>query len=241
MRRVLVCFAASFLTCAGLVAGGPRPAAAFPSDHIDIAGHGFGHGRGMGQYGSLGYALKGVAYPEILKKYYSNTTAGNLSGVAGGADPITVELTRLAPGASAPAGVDTIVVQESGKLMVNGAAVAAKAARAVRVGANSFRVDTGGDCTGGPGGWTAGSTVNGPVVFASSGDSIGGNDRTQMLQLCQPDGAIRWYRGELLTEEGDNAAHTVNRVPIEAYLRGVVPRESPASASCVCSVPRLRP
>src|SRR5438876_1330742 len=153
MRRVLVCIAASLLTCAGLVAGLPKVAAAFPSDHIDIAGHGFGHGRGMGQYGSLGYALKGVAYPDILKTYYSNTAAGNLSGVAGGADPMTVELTRLAPGVSAPAGFDTIVVQESGKLVVNGTAVAAKAARVVRVGPNSFRIDTGGDCSGGAGGW----------------------------------------------------------------------------------------
>src|SRR5437660_2194729 len=230
MRRVLLCIAASALTCTGLVAGLPRAAAAFPSDHIDIAGHGFGHGRGMGQYGSLGYALKGVAYPDILKKYYSNTTAGNLSGVAGGADPITVELTRLGPGVSAPSGFDTIVVQESGKLVVNGTAVAAKAARAVRVGPNSFRIATGGDCGGGAGGWTvATSAVAGPVVFTSSGDSIGGNDRTQMLQVCQPDGSIRWYRGDILAQEGDNAAHTVNRVPMDAYLRGVVPRESPAS------------
>ena len=44
--------------------------AAFPSDHVDFVGHGFGHGRGMGQYGALGYALGGMAYGDILQHYY---------------------------------------------------------------------------------------------------------------------------------------------------------------------------
>jgi hypothetical protein len=230
MRRVLASFAALALSCTGLVLGLPRVAAAFPSDHLDIAGHGFGHGRGMGQYGALGYALKGTGYADILQHYYSNTTAANLSGVAGGGDPMTVELTRLAPTAAQPAGFDTIVAQENGKLTVNGAPIVSKAARAVRVGVNSFRIDTAADCGGGPTGWTPGANaVSGPVVFGSSGDSPANNDRTQMLQLCQPDGAVRWLRGEILAEEGEGAAHTVNRLPMESYLRGVVPRESPAS------------
>jgi len=37
MRRALVCIAASLLSCTGLVAALPKAAAAFPSDHIDIA------------------------------------------------------------------------------------------------------------------------------------------------------------------------------------------------------------
>src|SRR5215471_9557137 len=115
MRRVLASFAAFALSCTGLVIALPRAAAAFPTDHLDIAGHGFGHGRGLGQYGALGYALKGTAYAEILQHYYSNTTAGNLSGVSGGTGPMTVELTRLAPTAAQPAGFDTIVVQENSK------------------------------------------------------------------------------------------------------------------------------
>src|SRR6266480_2741560 len=104
-RRLAAALTASLAGLSGLfVVVAAPPAGAFPGPTVDLVGHGFGHGRGMGQYGSLGYALKGVAYPEILKKYYGNTTAGNLSGVAGGADPMTIELTRLAPSVSAPAG-----------------------------------------------------------------------------------------------------------------------------------------
>src|SRR5437660_12805307 len=107
MRRFLVSIAASVLALGGLAATAARPAAAFPSDHVDLAGHGFGHGRGMGQYGALGYALGGMAYGDILQHYYSNTTAGGM-----GNDTMTVEL-------MADAGFDTIVQQEKGHLAVS--------------------------------------------------------------------------------------------------------------------------
>jgi SpoIID/LytB domain protein len=227
MRRAAICLFVSLLTAvtaaSGLVVAGSRPAAAYPSATVDIVGHGFGHGRGMGQYGALGYALGGAGYTEILQRYYSNTSLGQLSAVPGGGDPMTVEMTRFAPNANQPAGFDTIVAQESGKLTINGAAAPDKAARAVRLGPNSFRIDTAPACAG-P--WTAGSTVAGPVVF---GTSVVDDNRSNMVQLCQPDGAVRWVRGDVLAQEGDNAARTVNRLPIESYLRGVVPRESPAS------------
>src|SRR4051812_27839635 len=149
MRSLLAGAAASLFAFAALATTPAAPAGAFPSDHLDIAGHGFGHGRGMGQFGALGYALKGQSYSEILQHYYSNTAVGNLSAVAGGGAPMTVELTRFGPTAAQPGGFDTIALQESGKLTVNGAPVPAKAARAVRVAPNSFRIDTAADCAGG--------------------------------------------------------------------------------------------
>ena len=47
-------------------------------------GHGYGHGIGMGQWGSLGYALGADAgagnftYGQILTHYYGNTTLETL-------------------------------------------------------------------------------------------------------------------------------------------------------------------
>src|SRR5215218_8457429 len=38
-----------------------------------IRGAGFGHGIGMSQYGTYGYALEGAKYPGILRHYYKGT------------------------------------------------------------------------------------------------------------------------------------------------------------------------
>ncbi len=45
-----------------------------------VAGHGFGHGVGMSQYGAYGYAEHGKGYRFILGHYYSGTTVGDLAG-----------------------------------------------------------------------------------------------------------------------------------------------------------------
>lgn len=47
---------------------------------IPITGHGFGHGRGMSQYGALGYAIDfGWSSDEILDHYYGGTSAGSVN------------------------------------------------------------------------------------------------------------------------------------------------------------------
>ena len=76
----------------GLVAVGVARApgaGAFPESTVNIVGHGFGHGRGMGQFGALGYALSGSDAPTILGHYYSNTSPGSV-----GAPAVTVDLSR---------------------------------------------------------------------------------------------------------------------------------------------------
>src|SRR5206468_1660870 len=45
---------ASGLAALGLGVATAPPAAAFPGPTVDLVGHGFGHGRGMGQFGALG-------------------------------------------------------------------------------------------------------------------------------------------------------------------------------------------
>lgn len=47
---------------------------------IEVTGHGWGHGRGMSQYGALGYALNfGWSSEQILDHYYGGTTAGTVA------------------------------------------------------------------------------------------------------------------------------------------------------------------
>ena len=61
-------------TTAGAVAAQESQPTAIP-----ITGHGFGHGRGMSQYGALGYAIDfGWSSDQILNHYYGDTTAGTV-------------------------------------------------------------------------------------------------------------------------------------------------------------------
>ncbi|HVL93631.1 MAG TPA: SpoIID/LytB domain-containing protein [Acidimicrobiales bacterium] len=212
--RVLVAAAVTAAVSVGALPGaaGPEPVAAYPAETVDLVGHGFGHGRGMGQYGALGGALAGVPYTTILDHFYGGTRMGTVADT-----PISVRILRLD-------GQDTIAIQERGAATVS--AVPDRqfhALRTRRVGPNSFEVSSGLGC-GGP--WTVvAPAVPGPVTLGSALPA--GDDRTTMLQLCEPAGT-RWYRGDF-TVLDSGGARTVNRLPLEAYLRSVVPRESPNS------------
>ena len=206
----LICALA--LGVGGLVVLRPTPARAATT--LDLRGHGWGHGRGMGQYGALGYALNfNWNASQILSHYYSNTSAGSVAP----SSPISVRMTGRD-------GKSTIVTQEKGHMVTSadGAAVTHGSVRVDRVGANSFRVYYGQNC-GGP--WTVGPLVAGPVRMIPQ---VGGDDRTEMLQLCEDTGT-RWLRGEIHAVEGDGSIRTVNVLGLDNYVRGVVPRESPAS------------
>ena len=55
------------------------PATAGAAVRHVFRGAGFGHGIGMSQYGSYGYALQGAKYEGILAHYYRGTTLSTLS------------------------------------------------------------------------------------------------------------------------------------------------------------------
>jgi SpoIID/LytB domain protein len=233
-RRLATALAAPLLALSSLatvaavsVAGAP-PAAAFPGPTVDLVGHGFGHGRGMGQYGALGYALKGWTYQQILDHYYGGTKMGTVPD-----NDITVQLTKFD-------GLDVPVAQEKGHLHVSwtgGAAPGEFSALLARMtGPNRYSLFVATDCTGGgPGGWqplASAQNVPGPVTF--SPDNPRTEDRTEMLQVCEVGGTHRWLRGQVQALQGTDSAdltasRAVNKVDLEGYVKGVVPRESPAS------------
>jgi stage II sporulation protein D len=68
--------AAALLAALGLSgpAAAPAPAPSGPS--FFVAGHGWGHGVGLAQYGAYGYALHGWTHDEIVAHYYPGTTFG---------------------------------------------------------------------------------------------------------------------------------------------------------------------
>ena len=50
------------------------------STAITITGHGYGHGKGLSQYGALGAATQGLTWQQIDEFYYPGTTWGRIGG-----------------------------------------------------------------------------------------------------------------------------------------------------------------
>ena len=177
---------------------------------VQFTGHGYGHGRGMGQWGAYGYATTGASYRDILGLYYGGTTLGTQGNA-----PITVAL-------SGQDGADLVVT--SGREFTAGGVVlpAGTAARLSAQPDGTFTLATSAGCAVPSG---APTPVPNSRVW---GNVAPGNDVTAMLSLCTNNGT-KQYRGELGVVWAGGAEHTVNTVWMEDYLRGVVPRESPAS------------
>ena len=116
-----------------------EPASAYPTSTVEVDGHGWGHGRGMGQYGAWGYALDyGWDSARILNHFYRGTRAGTLVETGPSNPVIDVELTaerNLSGWVTAPSGVD-----------VPGAGRAA-AWFGVRVGSGAWDLYAGASCS----------------------------------------------------------------------------------------------
>ncbi|MEX2659869.1 MAG: SpoIID/LytB domain-containing protein [Acidimicrobiales bacterium] len=206
------------------VGPGVPAAQGYLGDTVNIEGHGFGHGRGLGQYGSLGYALDfGWDHKRILAHYYGGTTAGSRAN-----DSIDVHLRRTDVG--------------GGRGSLDGIPLIVDSGQSFTVGSNRFSAAEAARISRTPAGWLIerGPSCNGPWAQAQLGIDLGqqptavvddpevGNDISRMIQVCTPNGR-RHYRGDVRAIDVDGESKVVNRVPMEGYLRGVVPRESPAS------------
>ena len=199
------------------------PAAAASAPSVSLTGHGFGHGRGMSQYGSLGYAIdKGWTYHQILDHYYGGTAAGQASPDT----TMTVDMTSRD-------GQETIVSQERGGIVVTPSAGVTCtsgspcAVRIVRSGAGTWQVYQGTACNGGSGWKLTSAALSAPAVVVTP--TAGATDsRPDMLALCESSGT-RWLRGDIWAADTGTSQASVNHVPLDSYVRGVVPRESPAS------------
>ncbi len=202
------------LATAALVPTALRVPPATAGTDLSLVGHGYGHGRGMGQYGALGYAINAsVSYVTILDHFYGGTSTATQAADA----PMTVRMTAVD-------GLPTAVAQERGHLRTTLDGVEHFAMKVERTVAGVFRVYDAPGC-GGP--WTLRPGVfNGTTIEFTT--SVVDDDRQNMLQLCEPAGT-RWLRGSIRAVDADGTQRTVNALGTDAYLRGTVPRESPAS------------
>ncbi len=297
------------LAIPGVAAAPSGPAASTDYGSVMVDGRGWGHGRGMGQYGALGYAVdEGWTAAAILDHYYGGTVAATLP-------PRHVGIRLLAHD-----GDPTTVYLEDGVLLVGGeegnwTQVSGKAVRVTLDGnADRYRVAVGSGCggsfsdtgivisspvtriraayngtpptttttTAAPTTTTtttttttsttattttttaapdAGSTTTttsstttttttSPPATTSTTTTVvtttttpattaggltvlgfGDDGLNQTLQVCEGSNSATWYRGEIRAARHENLQRTVNYLPVEQYLRSVVPQEMPASWS----------
>ncbi|WP_164479198.1 SpoIID/LytB domain-containing protein [Nakamurella antarctica] len=181
---------------------------------IQVVGHGEGHGRGMSQYGAQGAAGIGLTSPQILDFYYPSTQQGSV-------DPGRSFRVWI----SADVDGETEVVR-SDSLEVTDAAtgqVISTPTTADRVKANfangKFTVQYRS-----AGMWaTASGNLSGPINFRDT--------RTDVVELVLPNGDRIGYQSLLqaFRDSDSGVTRTINDLPLDAYVKGVVPRESISS------------
>ncbi len=202
--------------CGSGTASAQAPGLTVP-DHatITVDGRGYGHGHGLSQYGAQGAARQGRTAMQIVRFYYPGTRAGTARSI------VRVHLT-------ADTDNNTTVVARSGLAVRNldTGAVRRLPTRGAAGKASRWRLSAG---PGGvtrvsflSGGWHTWANLNGDAELRAPGP----------LRLVLPSGAVT-YRGTLQSRSlpGSPPRHrvTVNRLPLDGYVRGVIPREMPAS------------
>ncbi|WP_243056918.1 SpoIID/LytB domain-containing protein [Nocardioides sp. SR21] len=177
---------------------------------ITIDGRGAGHGRGMSQQGAQQAAEDGVGYRQILGFYYPGTDRGTAAG------QVRIFLSR--------GDLDnTVQVHPQRGLTARAGAKSWDLTKA-KPRAQRWRIVPKGDARSvlqyRQAGWHAYRTVSGTLQFAAKGKPITLDTQT---------GPAR-YRGlirSVPSRPGNRMA--INVLPMESYLRGVVPAEVVAS------------
>ncbi|WP_148614079.1 SpoIID/LytB domain-containing protein [Nocardioides rubriscoriae] len=212
MILLRTCLALSLaLSTAASVA--PAPASARPAERattVRLVTNGFGHGHGLSQYGAQAQALAGRSQRQILGFYYPDLGSGSAGG------SMRVLLTADT--------TDDVVVVDRPGLRVRSLGSGRTTSLDAPTAARRWRITPAPEgrskvaWKGAGGGWHVLRTVPGDAELSAGGRPV---------TLVTPAGRSA-YRGALRSARpspSSSSRDTVNVVPLEAYLRGVVPRE----------------
>ncbi|MEP6815717.1 MAG: SpoIID/LytB domain-containing protein [Marmoricola sp.] len=220
-------FAATMLACVLAVPLLPSSASAVSTSQtftvpvngsFTVSGHGFGHGHGMSQYGANGAARKGLKHEDILAFYYPGTKLARAAGWL--KVLITAHTAR------------ELVVTPAPGLTVRDRGTMKDYALPSDLGAKQWRLDVDGTRTVvdykttawhryQPGGL---ANLVGDGVFSSSSGTL-------TLVLASGNRVYRNRLAAMSPSQGSSSRATVNIVPLDNYVKGVVPAEMPASWS----------
>ena len=178
---------------------------------ITFDGHGYGHGKGLSQYGAQHAASLGTGYREIVRYYYPGTRWGTASG------SVRVWISRDLTNDVQVQARSGLTARRTGSAKDWNLAKAKPRAQRWRIVPNGDRVSV---LQYRSGGWHQFRKVTGQLEFAAGGKPI---------RLYTADGSTA-YRGTLRSVPSSAGNRiTVNVLPLETYLRGVVPAETYAS------------
>lgn len=191
----------------------PSPAPTAAPGAVTFYGRGTDHGVGMSQWGTYGRAVAGQSYQQILAHYYRNTTLGTLSGTP---NVRVLVANAITPTADRPAKT----YGWYGEWSISGRAGPFPA------GAYVTMVPSGSS-------WRAVVRDPGGAVLADMADAAD-------ITLTPGSSAVRFqvwfkpsnydtYRGTIRLLGSSGKVSAINRLPLEDYLLGVVPAESPSS------------
>jgi len=220
-RALLAATAGAGMVATTLVAAGPAHAdEVYPRPYtnvITLAGHGYGHGHGMSQWGAYGAASQGKAWQDIVGFYYPGTGLSQTSN-----STIRVRLDQVGsgtlyvyttPGLAMTGGDGSTRVMDQANPEYRIYTLATSGAMHVDALVNNV--------------WTPYADMTSPVDFSAS-SSRGGSD---MVDVYVPAAKVRRsYRGDVLAYwNSASSIVPVSVLPMEDYLRAVVPAEMPAS------------
>jgi len=199
-RRGATALAALALAAAALLAVAAPAWTA--TTNVTMVGRGWGHGIGMSQWGAYGYAKHGWTYKEILKHYYTGISLGQVDNAV-----IRVRLRG---------GVGTV------RLTCANAYVAAVTGTQLKIPGGTTAVVT----------WTSGKyRVTAGALSQTFGSPVTFKPTSGQLTTVTPDdwGKTGKYRGVIRVFHSSSGFTIINKLPLESYLRGVVPYEMPSS------------
>ncbi|HEX4898486.1 MAG TPA: SpoIID/LytB domain-containing protein, partial [Candidatus Limnocylindrales bacterium] len=183
---------------------------------VTLYGRGNGHGVGLSQYGARGRALAGQTAAQILATYYAGTTLGS---IAADTRIRVLLLDNFAPTATKP----LTIYGRGGPWTVTGVAGELPADARLRLfppsaGVPSWRLLV--------------ETKEGRVLFdgpAAPDLRAAGTTPAATIQLFSKPTAYDLFRGTLRVLRFGATVDVINELPLEAYLRGVVPAEMPST------------
>jgi SpoIID/LytB domain protein len=184
---------------------------------VTFHGRGWGHGVGLSQHGARGRAFAGQDAAQILAHYYRGTTIGTIS-------TSTAIRVLLLDNHAATASKPLLVTGRGGTWAIDGIeAVFPADARLRLVPTTSSSTTT----------WrlvvhdAAGAVLHDAAAPKSL--RVRGTVAATVLELPARSATYNRYRGVLRVITSAATLDVVNDLPLETYLRGVVPAEMPSS------------
>ena len=247
MRRIgtrSVAFATALIAGSVVFVAAPAAAAdevySFPSSgSLQVLGKGFGHGHGMSQYGAKGRGEAGQSWTTITNFYYPGTTVATIADSsiavaitnagAEGVAPPSPNRYQCDSALSGAANCGIALVPQSG-LGYSPNSGSTYTTLPATIGGKTVTAWGVGHVSAGAQLQVVGKTSSGWMPFGSPNADGFKFDRTGQTSVKFLNGTVSQYNGRIeVRRTSTTRLIRLNIVSMESYLRGVVPREMPAS------------